>query len=238
MIKSEMLTVNGHPMEVQVGIPDGKGPFPVMLLMYHRGGFDEFTRNRLEQLTKDGFLTVTPDIFFPAPLDAKDRKTFLKDSLAIAAIKAANAYAENHPLAAKGKIGIIGHCMGGRLTLQGAAVLPNLKVAAVFYGGGVFVSWGDEGTPPSDFLGNIRCPVIGFFGDLDTNPSPEDVNKIDATLTKHGVPHVFHRYPDVGHGFQQSALGKRGPAELKASNDAWSKMRAFVAEKMGLAPVS
>lgn len=238
MIKSEMLTVSGRPMEVQVGIPDGKGPFPVMLLMYHRGGFDKFTSNRLEQLTKDGFLTVTPDIFFPAPLDAEDRKTFLKDSLAIAAIKAAYAYAEQHPQAAKGQIGIIGHCMGGRLSLQGAAVLPNLKVAVVFYGGGVFTSWGDEGTPPSDFLGNIRCPVIGFFGGLDKNPSPEDVNKIDATLTKHGVPHVFHRYPDVGHGFQQAALGRGGEAELKASNDAWSKMKSFVSEKMGLAAVS
>ena len=238
MIKSEILTVSGRPMEVQIGIPEGKGPFPAMLLMYHRGGFDKFTRNRLEQLTSDGFLTVVPDIFFPAPLDAPDRKTFLKDSLAIAAIKAAYDLAEKHPLTAKGKIGIIGHCMGGRLSLQGAEVLPNIKVCAVFYGGGVFVSWGDEGTPPSDYLGNIKCPVIGFFGGQDTNPSPEQVDKIDASLTKHGVPHVFHRYPDVGHGFQQSALGRGGEAELKASNDAWAKMKIFVAEKMGMATVS
>jgi len=238
MIKSEMLTVNGHPMEVQVGIPDGKGPFPTLLFMYHRGGFDRFTRNRLEQLTADGFLTVTPDIYYRAPKDAEDRKPFLKDSDAVAAIKAANAYAEQHPLAAKGKLAIIGHCMGGRLTLQGAAILPNLKGAAVFYGGGVFVSWGDEGTPPSDVLGNIKCPVIGFFGNLDTNPSPEQVDKIDDILTKYGVRHQFNRYPGIGHGFQQVALGRGGAAEQAASDDAWSKMKAFMAETMGLATVS
>jgi carboxymethylenebutenolidase len=116
--------------------------------------------------------------------------------------------------------------------------LPNLKVAAVFYGGGVFVSWGNEGPAPSESLGNIRCPVIGFYGNLDKNPSPEDVNKIDEILTKHSVPHVFHRYPDVGHGFQQIALGRGGDAERKASDDAWAKMKAFVTEKMGAATVS
>jgi carboxymethylenebutenolidase len=233
MIKSEMLTVNGHPMELQVGIPDGNGPFPTLLLMYHRGGFDKFTRNRLEALVGEGFLTAVPDIYFRAPKDAEDRKTFLKDSDAVAAIKAAYTYAEKHPQTAKGQIGIIGHCMGGRLTLQGASVLPNLKVAAVFYGGGVFVSWGNEGPPPAEFLGNIRCPVIGFFGGQDTNPSPEQVDKIDGILTKHGIPHIFHRYPKVGHGFQQIALGRGGDAEREASDDAWAKMKAFVSQKMG-----
>ena len=233
MIKSEMLTVNGQPMELQIGIPEGKGPFPALLLMYHRGGFDKFTRNRLEALVAEGFITFVPDIYFPAPKDAEDRKSFVKDTDAIAAIKAAYAVAEKHPQTAKGQIGIIGHCMGGRLSLQGATVLPNLKVAVVFYGGGVFISWGNQGTPPSDFLGNIRCPVIGFFGGQDTNPSPEQVDKIDQILTEHGVPHVFHRYSDVGHGFQQIALGRGGDAERHASDDAWAKMKAFVAQKMG-----
>lgn len=233
MIKSEMLTVNGHPMELQVGIPDGKGPFPALLLMYHKGGFDKFTHNRLDALVAEGFLTVTPDIYFRAPKDAEDRKVYLKDSDVVAAIKAAYTYAEKNPQTAKGQIGIIGHCMGGRTSLQGASVLPNLKVAVVFYGGGVFASWGNEGPAPSESLGNIRCPVVGFYGGKDTNPSPEDVNKIDQILTKHGVRHTFHRYPDVGHGFQQIALGRGGDAERHASDDAWAKMKAFVMQNMG-----
>lgn len=234
MIKVEMLTANGHKLETHVGIPEGKGPFPTMLLMYHRGGFDEFTQNRIEALVADGYLTITPDIFYRAPTDAEDRKTFLKDSDAVAAIKAAHAYAVSHPLATKGKIGIIGHCMGGRLAVQGAAILPDLAVAVALYGGGTFVSWGNEGTPPSDFIGNIRCPVIGFYGNLDKNPSPEEVNRLDALMTQHGVEHVFHRYPNVGHGFQQVELGRGGDAERFASDDAWAKMNAFVSDKMKL----
>lgn len=237
MIKSETLTVNGHPMEVQVRVPEGKGPFPVMLLMYHRGGYDKFTQNRIETLAAEGFFTVAPDIFYRAPKDAENRKDFLTDADTVAAIRAADAYAEKHPQAAKGKTAIIGHCMGGRVCLLGASNLPNLKAAAVFYGGGVFVPWG-QGPTPAEGLGNIRCPVIGFFGNLDNNPSPEDVDKIDAILTKHNVSHVFHRYPEVGHGFQQGAM--RGePAAQAASDDAWSRMKTFVAAKMNaVEPVS
>ena len=233
MIKSDKVMVNGEQIEVLVGIPEGKGPFHTLILAYHKGGFDRFTENRLQALVDAGFLTITPDFYFRAPKDAEDRKEFLKDSECVALFKAAAAYAEKHPLHAKGQLGVIGHCMGGRLSLLGASVLPQLKVSAVFYGGGVFVSWGNEGWTPSDKLGDIRCPVIGFFGGLDKNPSPEDVDKIDATLTKHGVPHIFHRYPKVGHGFQQSALGRGGEAEMSASDDAWSKMQVFVREKMG-----
>jgi carboxymethylenebutenolidase len=231
MIKSETLTVNGHPLELKVGVPEeGKGPFPVMLLMYHRNGFDKFTLNRIEMLAAEGFLTIAPDIFYTAPTDAEDRKDFITDAGTVAAIKAANAYAEKHPQAAKGKTVIIGHCMGGRVCLLGASNLPNVKAAAVFYSGGMFVPWG-EGPAPTEGLGNIRCPVIGFFGNLDKNPSPEDVNKIDAILTQHKVPHVFHRYPEVGHGFQQAAF--RGDAVAQpASDDAWARMKAFVTAKL------
>lgn len=237
MIKSETLTVNGHPMEILVGVPEGKGPFPAMLLMYHRGGFDGFTRNRIETLAAEGFLTVAPDIFYTAPKDVKDRKDFITDAGTVAAIKSANAYVEKHPQAAKGKTVIIGHCMGGRVCMLGASNLPDVKAAVVFYGGGVFVPWG-EGPAPAEGLGNIRCPVIGFYGNLDKNPSPEDVDKIDALLTKGNVQHIFHRYPEVGHGFQQAAWKGDAVAQV-ASADAWAKMKAFVTAKLNaVEPVS
>lgn len=230
MIKSDTLTVDGHPMEIQVGVPEGKGPFPALLLMYHRGGYDKFTLNRIETLAAEGFLTVEPDIFYTAPKDAQDRKDFITDAGTVAAIKAAYAYAEKHPQAAKGKIAIIGHCMGGRVCLLGASNLPDLRAAAVFYGGGVFVPWG-TGPAPAEGLGNIRCPVIGFYGNLDKNPSPEDVDRIDAILTQHDVSHIFHRYAEVGHGFQQAAM-RGDPVAQVASDDAWAKMKTFVTAKM------
>ena len=38
-----------------------------------------------------------------------------------------------------------------------------------------------ENNPPAIKLApNIKCPVIGFFGNDDQNPSPEDVKTIEG----------------------------------------------------------
>jgi carboxymethylenebutenolidase len=52
-------------------------------------------------------------------------------------------------------------------------------------------AWAD-GPSPFDRTGQITCPIIGFFGLEDTNPSPAD--RIDAEMTRLGKPHEFHRY--------------------------------------------
>jgi carboxymethylenebutenolidase len=88
------------------------------------------------------------------------------------------------------------------------------------------------GTPPAiDLAPNIRCPVIGFFGNEDTNPSPADVNDYEAALKKAGVEHVFHRYDHAGHAFQTFSNPERYRPE--ASEDAWGKVLAFMQEKLG-----
>jgi dienelactone hydrolase len=88
----------------------------------------------------------------------------------------------------------------------------------------VLRSWGDDGPTPFDLLRNIRCPVIGFFGDKDTHPSPEDVDRIDAE--PHGIAHDFHRHRDIGQGFKNpthNSLQERAAAE-----DAWDKTFVFL----------
>jgi carboxymethylenebutenolidase len=83
--------------------------------------------------------------------------------------------------------------------------------------------------PPIELAGNIKCPVIGFFGSLDQNPSPEDVNVIDAALTKAGVEHTFHRYEGANHAFQDQFGQRHHP---QAAEDAWQKALAFFAAKL------
>ena len=66
-------------------------------------------------------------------------------------------------------------------------------------------SWGESGATPFERLQHIRGPVIGFFGDKDVHPSPAEVDQMDRGLARHGIAHVFHRYAEVGHGFQNPA---------------------------------
>ncbi len=88
------------------------------------------------------------------------------------------------------------------------------------------------GTPPAiELAGNINCPVAGFFGNEDENPSPEDVDDYEAALAAAGVAHEFHRYDNAGHAFQ--SFGNPDRYHHDASEDAWDKVLAFMRENLG-----
>ena len=113
----------------------------------------------------------------------------------------------------------------------GACQNPDYSACAIFYGGRIKLQMG-PGTPPAiELAGNIKCPVAGFFGNDDGNPSPADVDDYAAALDAAGVPHVFHRYDGAGHGFQSFTNEKSYHPE--ASEDAWGKVLAFLAENLG-----
>jgi carboxymethylenebutenolidase len=221
--------VQGSTMDVYVDGPPRQKPGPAIVLMYHRGGIDDFTKFIVGRLVNEGYVVAAPEISHRCPqeIPVADRKAFLKDSEVVADIQATLDYLRSRPDVAADQIAIMGHCMGGRVALLAAGSLPEFRAVVVYYGGSVEKSWGDnQGPTPMERLRNIRCPVIGFFGDNDVHPSPEIVNQIDAELTRHKVEHVFYRYPNVGHGFQNPA--RKTPEERAAAEDSWQKTSDFL----------
>ena len=88
---------------------------------------------------------------------------------------------------------------------------------------------GENNPPAIDLAPNIKCPVIGFFGNEDQNPSPEDVNDYSRALTDGEVEHEFHRYDYAGHAFQSFNIEEKYSED--ASEDAWTKVLDFFREK-------
>ena len=84
---------------------------------------------------------------------------------------------------------------------------------------------------PIDRLANIAAPVMGFFGNDDKNPSPDDVNKFDEGLTKLGKWHEFHRYDGTAHGFMNKESTKS--YREKAATDSWARGLAFLHKSIG-----
>ena len=123
------------------------------------------------------------------------------------------------------RIGILGHCWGGRVAWLGACRMSGFKAAAVMYGGRVKVGMGEGAETAISLAGNITCPVLGIFGNDDKNPTPEDVDDYEAALQEAGVDYRFHRYDGAGHGFQDFCDKDRYRAD--ASDDAWTKQLAF-----------
>ncbi|MBD3646418.1 MAG: dienelactone hydrolase family protein [Pseudomonadales bacterium] len=88
-----------------------------------------------------------------------------------------------------------------------------------------------EGNPaPIELASNIKCPVIGFFGNDDKNPSPQDVDDYSKALEKAGVTHEFYRYDDAGHAFQNFPSPERYNEE--ASEDAWERVLDFMRKEL------
>jgi carboxymethylenebutenolidase len=227
------VAVNGSPMDIYVDAPAESERSPAIVLMYHRDGLDDFTKDVAARLRAAGYLVAVPDVAHRSSRDIPmaARKQFLKDSEVVADIGATIDFLRGRPDVDGDRRVIMGHCMGGRMALLGAGRVPEFRGAVVYYGGGSHVAWGGEGQTPFDTLRDIRCPVIGFFGKHDKNPSPEQVDQIDAELSRHGVAHDFHRYDDAGHGFQNRNPGT--PGEQAATQDSWAKTLTFLQSVLG-----
>tara|TARA_B100000676_G_scaffold93400_1_gene93165 strand:+ start:319 stop:699 length:381 start_codon:yes stop_codon:yes gene_type:complete len=114
--------------------------------------------------------------------------------------------------------------VGGPRRRLGACHLP-FAACAVFYGGRIKLAMGD-GPPPIELAGQIRCPVAGYFGSDDANPSPADVDDYSAALSANNVSHVFHRYEGAGHAFQNFPSPER--CRETQSEDAWQRVLDFL----------
>lgn len=233
MARIETITVDGSPMKICIDEPAGAGPHPAMVVTHHRGALDEFTYKFVEDLAANGIAAAAPHLFHRRP-DGEDTGESMKnlnDAEIVADIDATFALLAGLDSVRADAIGIVGHCMGGRCSFLGAASNPKFAACAIFYGGNVMKPWGEGRPAPIELTGNIACPVIGFFGNDDKNPSPDDVKRIGGEMDKHGIRHSFHAYDGTGHAFQ-NFLNPNGYRE-EATRDSWAKLLAFLDGELG-----
>ena len=81
-----------------------------------------------------------------------------------------------------------------------------------------------------DQLPNLRCPLLGLFGNDDQYPTPEHVDELDRILTELGKPHEFHRYDGAGHAFFNT---DRPSYRAEAAADGWERIQAFFKTYLG-----
>ncbi len=225
----EQVMVEGSPMWCHIHTPVGAGPFPGVVVVMHAPGVDAFIQDICERLALEGYVAIAPDLYHRETEEqAKDdpitRMGRLRDAEIAQDINAALDHLRSLRQVSPERIGIVGFCMGGRIAYMMAALNPSFRACVDFYGGNIAVPWG-EGPSPLDLTPKISCPVLGLFGAEDTNPSPEDVARLDAALTRHNKPHEFHIYPGAGHAFMNQARPSYRP---EAARDAWQRCLDFL----------
>lgn len=212
-----------------VGVPEGAGPWPAVVVVHEIFGVDEEMRKQVAHLASMGYLALMPDLYTAGGtgrcLVGTMRAMRSGKGRAYLDIEAARQWLLNRD-DGTGAVGILGFCMGGGFALMTAA--SGFDAAAVNYG-----------MLPVDLEVTLEnaCPVVGSFGGKDgTLKGAADT--LELTLARKRIPHDVKEYPEAGHVFMNQKLN--GPAWIRplvrvmnfgpnpeAAADAWSRIDDF-----------
>ena len=221
-------------LEAVLGIPDGEGPWPAVVVMHEIFGIDEEMRKQVAHIASLGYLALMPNLFTEGGMrrcvSATMRALSRGTGRAYADIESARQTLLADPRST-GRVGAIGFCMGGGFALMTAD--SGFDAAAVNYG-----------ILPEDLDTALdgACPLVTSYGGKDVTLKNATA-KLDAVLTAKGIPHDSKEYPDAGHVFMNERLN--GPAVIRplvrvmnfgpepvAAADAWKRIDAFFGEHL------
>lgn len=118
------------------------------------------------------------------------------------------------------RTGIVGFCMGGRVSFL-AACRMTLGAAVGFYGGGILKGRSEALGPLAGEIGKMATPWLGLFGDEDQSIPIEEVEELKRLLEAEApVATEVVRYPDAGHGFH---CDRRDSFDEPSAHDAWER---------------
>ncbi|HEX5607323.1 MAG TPA: dienelactone hydrolase family protein [Candidatus Binatia bacterium] len=227
----EKVKVGDSTMRLYMSARENQRPAGAVVVVQGQTGVDDFLKFS-DMVAREGFVAAAPDLYHRDAPDCKDdaptRRMRLRDATVIQDINATVNFLKSHPSVNSGRIGIVGFCMGGRVVYLMSAVNPDIKAGVMYYGSDPFSAWG-EGASPFERTNDIHCPIMGHFGEDDKNPSPADMKKLDAELTRLGKPHEFHSYPNAAHAFAN--FGSSNYREHAAS-DSWPRTFGFFAKHL------
>ena len=171
--------------------PSGSGPG--LLVIQEWWGLVQHIKNMADRYAARGFVALAPDLYHGESTTEPDHAMTLMHELEIPQaskdlIGAAN-YLRSHNANSTGKVGCLGYCMGGGMTLL-LASKGAIDAAAPFYG--VLPS----GLPDAD---SIQCAVQGHFAEHDDATAA--VPGLRDGLTAAGVENEFFIYDGTEHAF-------------------------------------
>ena len=241
-ITAEVITYpggGGDEIHAWLARPTGHAPAPGIVAVHHLPGWDEFYREFSERLARHGYTVICPNLYdrfgqgTPDDVAAKARSEGgVADDSVVADCAAALAWLKALPTS-NGKAGIIGTCSGGRHALLAASRVQGFDAVADLWGGGV-IATPDQLSPahpvaPIDFTADLAAPLLGIFGNDDSHPSPEQVDRHEAELERHGKAFEFYRYDGAGHGFFYYHTPMYRPEQAM---DGWAKVFGFFARQL------
>lgn len=196
--------------------PDGKGPWPGVIMFMDAGGIRPAIVGMAEQLARGGYLVLLPDLFYrygpygpfvPREVFAGDFRAILGplvattgNDKAAADCEAFLGWFDAQEDVAGTMLGAVGFCMGGGMALTAAGTYPARFAAVASYHGGNLAT--DLPTSPHRLAAQLRAEVLVAAASNDASYPPAMAERLETALTQAGVRFTTETFP-AAHGWMK-----------------------------------
>ena len=181
-----------------------RGSGPGLVLWSEIFGVNEGIRRMAELFAQEGYVVLAPDLFWRTEPGLELGEADLQRALALGAafddvlgVQDVGACADvlHARPDCRGGVGVLGHCLGGRIAVK-SALAGEAACAVSYYGVGLEKVAGD--------VPGVPVPMVMHFGMEDPLVTPKALAEIREGFSR--FPGVeLYAYPAVGHAFANPA---------------------------------
>lgn len=210
---------NGNSYDGYLAVPES-GSGPGVIVLQEWWGLVGHIKSVADRFAEAGFVALAPDLYLGKTADEPEEAGKLMMALNIAetekVLSGAVDALSSQPGVISAKIGVVGFCMGGQLSLFAACINPKIGACVDFYGihPNVHPDWS-----------RLNAPVLGFFAEHDAYASPAAVAVLGDQLSEAGKAFEFKTYRDTHHAFFND--DRPGVYSAEAAADSWARMNDF-----------
>ncbi len=193
------------------------GTGPGIVLIQEWWGLNAQIKATADRLAAEGFQVLVPDLYRGKLAASGEEANHLMSGLDFVDACDQDLAGAIAQLAANGKkVGVMGFCMGGALTVAAAARLQGVAAAVCFYG-----------APPQELAdpATIAIPFQGHFATLDDWCTPAVAQQLETAMRAAGREPEIHHYA-AQHAFFNAARPEVFDAD--AAELAWRRSLAFL----------
>jgi len=215
---------NGRTTSGYLAIPE-KGNGPGVIVIQEWWGVVDHIKNVCDRFANEGYVALAPDLYHGKTTKSPDEAGKLMMAMQIDKaekdLRGAIQFLINHEASTGDKVGTVGFCMGGALSLYAATKNPKVGACVVFYGG-------HPNVKPD--LPNLQAPMLGIYAGRDGVVTPDLVRDLERQLIALGKSAEVHIYPDADHAFFNDQ--RPDVYNAKAAEDAWKRTIQFFAKNL------
>jgi carboxymethylenebutenolidase len=206
---------DGNQCNGYLATPSAGDKAPGVVVIQEWWGLNDQIKGVADRLAELGYRALVPDLYKgKVTLDAAEAKHLMTNlNFADAATQDVRGAAQ-HLKQSSAKVGVIGFCMGGALTVLAAMYVPEADACSSWYG----FPPPEAGDPK-----NIKIPLQLHLAEKDQSFPPDAARAFLAKLKEGNVPHEVYWY-NAGHAFFNEK-GQNYNAE--AAKLAWDRTKSF-----------